>query len=503
MTTGMSPSRGLKALGVTALLGSDRAGREGETPAGMLARAAVAGMRSRAGRRCRADGQLIEACPADKRAAATASQSAILDRLLASPDAAMIHEWCVLAGARGVRAVAASVPILLEWWSRQSARSPEVFDATGACGVWLARLNPQWRRPVAGVEIPGNADDIWQTGTSAERSALLLTVRKADPRRAMLMVKGTWEAEGAEERRRFIEVMGHAVSKEDEAFLEMALDDRSKTVRREAARVLTRLAGSALRGRMRDRAAGMILAEKVKAGLLGRSKVKVRIEPPKEFDKSWERDGLEEQPASGKGKRAFWMVQVISSMDLAAWGAPCGLEPGEFIRAIGEEEYFDEVFSGMLASVAGCPEQPEAAAWSDAIIAVCAERAFTGEAQLASLWSAQSVERSEGMRLKIVTGKKAPAGTAVWRMLTSDARGWSLDFSARALRVLGEATPKKPDAWEFHSSIELVSRLLHPAAADMFEGLLGQMYPDGPSEGVCKSLDRVRLRAEMHREFQP
>lgn len=501
MSAGADPLQALRDLGVTALLGTDRAARGDQTPTAILSRAAVAGTRARAGRRCRDAASDVEPCPADLCPNATVAQVATLERLLSSLDATLIQEWCTLAQASGVRVPAVVVPALLAWWARQPSRSPVVFAATGTRGAWLAAINPDWRKPVAVSDIPADADEVWQTGSSAERMALLMTVRKTDAARGLAMVQATWDADGAEERRKFVETLGHGLSAADEPFLEAALDDRSKTVRREAVQVLTRLAGSALRARMGERAASMIAVGTTKAGILRRARATIKIEPPSAFDKSWERDGVEEQAAAGKGKRAFWMAQILSSTDLVVWTALTGLPPAEFLAAVGSDEYFDDVFASMFASIEGCPEQPDCAAWSDAIVASCVERKFAKEERLRSIWAAQTHERSEALRLRFFAGEAVVKGAVAWRLLASDPRAWSREFSGHAIKVLRDATPKKPDSWEFWSPIESVSKLLHPAAADLFEVLVGEMYPDGPSESVRKSLDRVRLRAEMHREF--
>jgi hypothetical protein len=502
MSTADRPTWALKELGITALLGTDRAARDGETPAALLAQVAVAGVRARAGRRCRVAARAVEVCPPETGSPATTAQAALLERLLASPDAALIHEWCTLALARHVGVPAVVVPVLLDWWARQPSRSPEVFDATGACGTWLAGLNPDWRKPVALSAIPADADEVWQHGSAAARAALLITVKKSDRDRALAMVRTTWDADGAAERTSFVEILGKGVLAAEEPFFESALDDRSKTVRREAARALTALAGSGLRTRMRARAASMIAVEKAKSGLLRRGNVTIKIEPPKAFDKAWERDGIEEQVAAGKGKRAFWMTQVLAAVDLEVWSALSGLAPSELLAALHGNEYFDEVFEAMFASIAGCPGQPNAASWSDAIVAACKERKFANEERLSFIWRAQTAERSEASRLRFLSGDRAVNGAAAWRLLASDVRPWSLDFSERAVKILRDAMPAKADSWEFWSSIESVSKLLHPGAAELFEGFIGEMYPDGPSESIRKSLDRVRLRAEMHREFQ-
>lgn len=497
-----SPVRVLKDLSVQAMLGTSRAGPSGASAESFLTLAAVSGARARAGRRHRETADAVEVCPKDDRAVANAAQSALLERLLSSPDGALIREWCVLALARSVRPPSIAVPRILEWWSKQSQRMPEVFEATGVCGVWLSKLNDEWQKPVEASAIPDDADSQWQTASSAERSALLLTVRKKDPSRALDMVKATWSVDGADERRRFLEVLGQGVSSADESFLEAALDDRSKLVRREAARVLKRLPGSALRARMTQRAQTLVAVEKRKAGLLRGSKMTVTIEPPKDFDKAWERDGVEEQVSGGRGKRAFWLEQLIAGADLQSIVEVSGLSPTEFLDSIGKDEFFNDVLLGVIASVAGCPEQAGASAWGDALVPAFLSRKQSSMDSLTQVWCALRVEHSEAMRLRAARIAKFARASMVWDVLASDPRAWSLEFSSHAMEMMRKSVPKKADSWEFWEPVERVSKLLHLGAAQQFEELLISMYPDGLSDSIRKSAERVRIRAELHKEFQ-
>jgi leucyl aminopeptidase len=141
-------------------------------------------------------------------------------------------------------------------------------------------------------------------------------VRQRDPGRALEMVRATFSVDGAEERRKFVEVLATGVSAADEPFLESVLDDRSKTVRREAARVLARCAGSALRERMRQRAAGMISVEKTKGGLLRRTKVTMSVEPPKELEAAWEREGVEENAIAGNAYRPGDVIRTRKGLQV-------------------------------------------------------------------------------------------------------------------------------------------------------------------------------------------
>lgn len=504
MTRFATPSHELTTLATTAVLGTSRAASDATAAAALLNRAAAAALRARAGRRSPARAHPISPCPPDTRPPATPAQAATLDRLLTTPntlDAALIIEWCHLAQTHSVRVPAEHVPPLLDWWSKQPSRPTEVFAATGSLGSWLATLNPTWHKPVPPSTLPANADELWHTATTPERIALLATVRQADPRRALALIHSTWETDSADDRRKCIAALTATASLDDEPFLESALDDRSKVVRREAARVLTSLPGSALRERMRTRAASMLRVETTKAAITRRAATTVTLEPPKAFDKSWERDALEEQPASGKGKRAFWLAQILASTDLAALSTTTRLTPPDLLAALRDDEYADDALAAMLASLAACPRQPDAAPWCDALIAACPINKLITHELLASVWTAQPTRTSESLRLTFLITHKASRAITPWHLLASDPRPWSLDFSTTALAHLEAIKLKPADTWDLWPPIESISKLLHPAAADAFDRLISTTFRDNPSPSIRTSLDRIRLRAQMHKEF--
>ena len=181
------------------------------------------------------------------------ARSATLLRLLGDPDRRADRGMGPARRFRtAMRVDGATAPLLLDWWARQPRRSEAVFAALGRRGEWLASLNPDWHKPVATTEIPADADDVWQAGKSAERLAILTTVRRQDPARALALVESTWQSDGANDRQRFLEALVENRSMADEPFLEAALDDRSKLVRRQAAAVLALIPGSRLRQRLSD-----------------------------------------------------------------------------------------------------------------------------------------------------------------------------------------------------------------------------------------------------------
>ena len=160
---------------------------------------------------------------------------------------------------------------------------------------------------------------MWQSGKSAERLAILTTVRRRDPARALALVESTWQSDGANDRQRFLDVLAGRHSMADEPFLEAALDDRSKLVRRHAAAVLALIPGSRLRQRLADSAKGIITVQTTRGTLLSRGRKQVVLVPPESFAAAWERDGIEERQPEGVGQRAWWMGQILARAELAVW----------------------------------------------------------------------------------------------------------------------------------------------------------------------------------------
>lgn len=500
MSETASPMRVLGEIGVSAVLGTDRAGRSPTAAGELLSRAAVAQARARAGRAPVAGAAPVTPCPEDARPTAMANQAAFLERSLVDREFNVIDEWCGRANARGVRVPPSLVPALLDWWAAQSRRSPAVMHATGACGVWLASLNPRWHKPTEGETIPEKLDELWQTEAANERFALLRTVVQSDPDRALALIRSTWESDGADERRRFVETLARNVSPHYEAFLEGALDDRSKSVRREAARVLAMIPGSTLRARMNQRASEMIKVERSKT-MLRREKVSITIEPPKEFDAAWERDALEEKAGGSIGKRAHWMRQIMSAADVSLWTTLTGLEPAAIIEAIQGDDYWTNAYHAMLESLATCPTQADTMRWCEALVGIASQGKIPDYTPMARVWRALSLEQSEGLRLAYMRAVPQHVNGVMWLVAVADDRPWTAAFSKQALEQLRGATPKQKESSDLWSQIDDVAHRLDPSAVELFEQIITQLYPDNLTPKIQQCLDLARARAEMHKEF--
>ena len=92
------------------------------------------------------------------------------------------------------------------------------------------------------------------------------------------------------------------LAREDEEWLEKALDDKRVQVREAAAQLLAAIPGSAYRARMAERA--LACCQVSGPGQLA-------VTPPAQFDAAMRRDALSQKAPQGWGERAWWLVQIV------------------------------------------------------------------------------------------------------------------------------------------------------------------------------------------------
>ena len=200
----------------------------------------------------------------------------------------------------------------------------------GERGRWLAPFNPDWQWAVDRIdELPASLSDletVWNEGTLAARVAVLARLHELEPVRAREWLSQAWPQEKAEPRAELLTAIGPRLSADDEPFLDTALDDRSLAVRKQAAALLARIAGSRLSQRMIARADSILAYEPPKAGMLSKLRAlagagggKLIVTPPQEIDAAWERDGIPAKVPQGVGQRAYWLRLVLSGVPLPHW----------------------------------------------------------------------------------------------------------------------------------------------------------------------------------------
>ncbi|WP_232828727.1 DUF5691 domain-containing protein [Kribbella monticola] len=257
-----------------------------------------------------------------------------LAAMLGGFQTAALGEWLRAADTRGWGVPPEHLPALADYARGRSEYRPLVVKAAGRRASWLADLNPEWRFLHEAVADSNNVE-IWTHGNAIQRRSWFRELRRRDPVAAVHALREVWPTEVAPTRVEFLTLLGNELSLADEEFLEAALDDRSKEVRRAAATLLARLPGSQYGVRMAARVRSHLM---VSQGVLA-------VTLPSRVDAAMQRDGIDPQPQEGIGKRAWWLRQILAAAPLAA------SEPGY-----------------LQLTVEGCAPEVLQVGWSEAAV---------------------------------------------------------------------------------------------------------------------------------------
>ncbi|MGV9316614.1 DUF5691 domain-containing protein [Streptomyces sp. NPDC003691] len=525
-------------LVTSALLGTDRrppppevtaaaTAGGGEPAAALLSAAAVLTVRRRAGLLAAPPAERPEPVPADTRPALPEAAHRRLGQLLAdraapssggrrgtAPDLTeLLPQWLATANGHGYRAPAALLPALLDAARARADLRPQALAFAGGHGLWLARFNSDWKfalRGAAGgaVLLPDAGDApaverLWEEGLFAERVALLDTVRGRNPAGALALLSGTWATERAEDRLMFLDTLRTGLSPADEMFLERALADRSRNVRATAAELLSALPHSAFAQRMAERATACVRP--------GPSGDAVAVEPPAECDDGMQRDGVVPTPPTGKGKRAWWLGQLVEAAPLAVWPGVLGRRtPKEIVALPVADGWADELHAAWCRAAVR-QRDPE---WSRALLGAPGNPPEAGPgtssvAERAKLLAAlPEAERA----LWVADFVSAHGLSHAFQLLGVCAVPWAEPLGHSVVDALEIAREAGSYPWSFSGVMGLAERCLDPEEAgrlDLLTGPPAETESASPgagtywSEAFHRLVSTLRLRAAMHGELSP
>jgi uncharacterized protein DUF5691 len=324
-----------------------------EDPAALLLDQAALQTVARRGGRLPVPAEPLPAAEADPAPAVGRAAGRRLARLLAGQHPDLLAEWLAAAVARGRRAPAALLPALLDRVRRVSTADPDLrrlaVEAGGSRARWLAALNPDWKFVTADT-LAG--EDAWRRGIAGQRRAYLTALRTRDPAAGRELIAGSWDAASPAERVMFVDAMAAGLSLADEPLLEAALDDRAEDVRGHAARMLTRLPGSALGRRMAERAVRCLRLEH------SRGAQRLAVRPPGEPAAAMRRDGIRSRP----------LPELMAATPLRTWTDTFGL-PARRIVAIAAGDWVSMLVPMVLSGWSQAAIIQDDQEWMAALIA--------------------------------------------------------------------------------------------------------------------------------------
>ncbi|OON74242.1 hypothetical protein GBW32_22715 [Streptomyces tsukubensis] len=467
----------------------------------------------------------------------------------------LLPQWLAATNSEGYAPPAELLPALLDTARGRTDIRPQALRFAGPRGLWLARLNPDWKFALRDTQGGGGTlpapdrteevEQLWQEGLFAERVALLSLVRNHAPEKARALLGTTWAKDRAEDRLMFLDSLRTGLSEEDEPFLERALSDRSRNVRSTAAELLSALPGSALAGRMAARAVSCVALDRT-AGMAteatgpptagdtsardtpardtptrakpardtpaptGEDQV-VTVEAPHECDAEMERDGVLAQPPQGRGERSWWLGQLVEAAPLAVWPKRFrGLSPEGIVALPVADGWRDELHAAWCRAAV----RQRDPVWSRALLGspAAAEAGGPGAVSLAErarlLVTLPAPERAEW-----VAGFISAHGLSeAFQLLGACGTPWDESLGGAVVDALNIARDAGSYPWSFSGVMGLAERCLHPGAADRLESLIA--IPDETSdsapgagsywsEAFQRLVSTLRLRETMFEELTP
>ena len=191
------------------------------------------------------------------------------------------------------------------------------------------------------------------------------------------------------------------------------------------------------------------------------------------------------------------MRQILARSDLDVWTSLAGMTPEAILESLKSDDYFGDAVQALIAAANATSD----ARWSTALVRCLLDQRAIDLASVAALLEALPDREREVLSLEII--KRAPL-TVVdrWALLGSLDEPWSASFSTEATKALSaEASPGVQDLARLSRAIENVSRRISPDAVDGFEQAVTRSFSGTPPPGALFSIERARLRADMHKEF--
>ncbi|MFD3518733.1 DUF5691 domain-containing protein [Streptomyces sp. NPDC058657] len=515
----------------SALLGTDRRPPAATGPRGaprtLLDSAAVHTVRRRAALTPAVAGAPVAAAPADDRPPLPAAAHHRLALLLAdrsgpaqsggrrgsAPDLTeLLPQWLAAANQRRFQAPSALLPALLDAARARTDLRPQALEFAGSRGLWLARLNPEWkfalRGTPGGAALPDVRDAdavraLWEEGLFAERVGLLGAVRADCPPAARALLASTWNQERAEDRLMFLDSLRDGLGPADEEFLEAALSDRSRNVRTVAAELLSALPASAFAARMADRATSCVGLDRTGDGS------GIAVEAPHECDAAMQQDGIVAKPPAGRGERSWWFGQLVESTPLGAWPQRLGGRTAREIVALPVSDGWGEELHAAWCRAA---IRQGDAAWARALLGAASlpPDAGPGTASLAEraklLATLPDAERAEWVAEFV----SAHGLSEAFQLLGVCVVPWSGVLGRAVVDALDIARDAGSYPWSFSGVMGLAERCLDPGEADRLEVLTTTPEEtEGATPGAAgywseafqRLVGTLRLRAAMLEEL--
>ncbi|CAN5601492.1 hypothetical protein BH11CYA1_BH11CYA1_28740 [soil metagenome] len=459
---------------------------------------------------------LMTVCPSEKQLRVSERSLALLVQILALETkgselrpSKMVAEWLFFCAAAKQRVPEEFVPRLLSLGKNISELHSLIEQCCGEHFAWLLSLNQEWYgaynrheyTTLEGSQQVASLINVFETAELKERHLALQALRQVSAEQGLNVLKLSFEKETFDSKILFLKALSVGLSISDEPFIEeIALADRRKEVRLQAAAQLCLIEGSRYQQRMIERANLYLDYDKKEKQFI--------INLPDKVDESMTRDGIVEVLTldSRLGQKATWLCQILSLVPASHWQKRFNLSAKEIVQtAMASSEWSLALSLALLNSAAKFAEVEIQQAILD-----------SGEIHLTDSQSGLLLLKAlphtilENLILQKLPSWSHQSEQAprldLWYYLEQVDFNWSEHFTREIMKfIIKECREKVPVfGHTFYSNASIFALRMHISAGELIEQIAinSEMTDVYRRNALERMSDTVKLRYEIFLSFK-
>lgn len=271
--------------------------------------------------------------------------------ILDSESNSLLQFWLQLCAAKKQIVTPDLVPALLTIATQQKKLQNLVVACCGQRGDWLSKFNPEWNFSTATTQ-----DELWQTGSSEQRKAVLEQLRKDDPALARTWLQQTWAQEDAGTKVEWLMILGINIGADDIEFLESLSKEKSKKVKDVALWLLKQIPDSTIVHQYQQ-----VLQKTV---TIGKNGLQIRL--PAGIDESLFKTTGIDKLSSNKDMtdEEFIIFQMMQAVPPTFWENRLNSEPDIIIRSMQKDPIGKKLMPAIVQAVVAFKDQ----SWATALM---------------------------------------------------------------------------------------------------------------------------------------
>lgn len=383
---------------------------------------------------------------------------------------------------------------LMEMAHGERSLQQHVITQCGSRGAWLAAKHPVWSKL---IHPDTDATDHWGTGTIAQRTAHLRTLRSTDPATARDLLTGGIKQESAKDLVHLLDAFAIGLSTEDAEFLEPLLHAKSRDVRTTVAALLARIPGHPLPQALIQLTTPLIV---LKGNLLLGRKLEITL--PSAHDPAWTKLGIEPKNNLFPTERTAWLGQMLALIPPQHWTQVFDRNGTELVALAAKNEFADTLIAAWTEAALLHQHLPLIRALLDHGV----KTGKLNHQQLRSLFTALRRDEQMALLLPLVkdTSREQDQQVLVAWMLDACTGDWSNELGTAVLQRIERIAPKPDDAGHWWLQLPTLFNAtgcsLPPALADRTEKLLADLR-DTSAPAFVKHLEQLVKRARLRQRM--